>query len=107
MSLRHVVLFRFRPESRADEVARVETAFAALAGQIDEVQSLEWGLNHSPEGLDHGFTHCFSVGFANAAARDAYLVHPTHQAFSALAKPHLADVLVVDFDATTAGARTR
>ncbi|HEY4068354.1 MAG TPA: Dabb family protein [Burkholderiaceae bacterium] len=106
MTLRHVVLFRFQPAARADDVRRVEAAFAALASRIDEVQSLEWGVNHSPEGLDHGFTHCFSVGFENAAARDAYLVHPTHQAFSALAKPHLADVLVIDYDAT-AGAQVR
>jgi hypothetical protein len=26
-------------------------------------------------------------------------VHPTHQAFSALAKPHLVDVLVIDYEA--------
>jgi hypothetical protein len=96
MLLRHVVLLRFSPGA---DVARVEDAFAALADQITEIQSLEWGTNQSPESLDHGFTHCFSVGFANAAARDAYLVHPTHQAFSALAKPHLADVLVIDYDA--------
>ena len=101
MTLRHVVLFRFNPEASRDDVARVEGAFAALARQIAEVQSLEWGTNHSPEGLDHGFTHCFSVGFQDATARDAYLVHPTHQAFSALAKPHLADVLVIDYDAVS------
>jgi Stress responsive A/B Barrel Domain len=105
MTLRHVVLFRFQPQASAADVARVEAAFAALAAQINEVQSLEWGTNHSPEGLDRGFTHCFSVGFANAAARDAYLVHPTHQAFSALAKPHLADVLVIDYDAAVAAGR--
>jgi len=98
MTLRHVVLLKFRAEAGAGDVAGVEAAFAALAREIDEVQSLEWGTNTSPEGLDHGFTHGFTLGFADAAARDAYLVHPRHQAFSALARPHLADVLVLDYD---------
>lgn len=95
--LRHVVLLKFAPGADID---RVTSAFAALPSQIPEVGSLEWGVNNSPEGLDRGFTHCFSLGFAGAAARDAYLVHPRHQAFSALAKPHLADVLVIDYDTT-------
>jgi len=99
MTLRHVVLLRFRPEADAEQRAAVEAAFAALASQIAEVQSLEWGTDCSPEGLGRGFTHCFSLGFASALDRDTYLVHPRHQAFSALAEPHLADVLVLDYHA--------
>ncbi|MGY4830122.1 Dabb family protein [Sphaerotilaceae bacterium SBD11-9] len=93
--LRHVVLLKFAPGADID---RVTSAFAALASQIREVRSLEWGTNNSPEGLHRGFTHCFSLGFATARERDAYLVHPHHQAFSALAKPQLAEVLVIDYD---------
>jgi len=99
MTLRHIVLLKFRPEASAIDIALVESAFAALASQIAEVQSLEWGTNASPEGLDHGFTHCFTLDFVDAAARDTYLVHPRHQAFSALAQPRLADVLVLDYEA--------
>ncbi|MEO8155196.1 MAG: Dabb family protein [Rhizobacter sp.] len=101
MTLRHVVMFKFKPEARTEDIQRIESAFAALASQITEVQSLEWGTNSSPEGLDHGYTHCFSLGFAHATARDAYLVHPQHQAFSTLVRPHLADVLVIDYDAAS------
>jgi len=101
MTVRHVVMLKFKPDVNAAQVAQVESAFAALASQIAEVQSLEWGTNASPEGLDHGFTHCFTLGFADAAARDTYLVHPRHQAFSALAQPRLADVLVLDYEAIT------
>jgi hypothetical protein len=99
MTLRHVVLLRFRPEADDWQRATVEAAFAALATEIAEVQSLEWGTDCSPEGLSRGFTHCFSLGFASALDRDTYLVHPRHQAFSALAQPHLADVLVLDYHA--------
>jgi hypothetical protein len=103
MTPRHVVLLRFRPEADAEQRATVESAFAALASQVPEVQSLEWGTNCSPEGQTRGFTHCFALGFADALDRDAYLVHPRHQAFSALAKPHLAEVLVVDYHAIATG----
>jgi hypothetical protein len=99
MTLRHVVLLRFHPEADERQRASVEAAFAALASEIAEVQSLEWGTDCSPEGLARGFTHCFSLGFASTRDRDTYLVHPRHQAFSALAKPHLADVLVLDYQA--------
>ena len=99
MTLRHLVLLRFKPESDAGERAAVESAFAALAAQIAEVQTLEWGLDCSPEGLSHGFTHGYALGFADAKARDVYLLHPAHQAFSTLARPHLADVLVLDYHA--------
>jgi len=99
MTLRHVVLLRFQPETGAAQRAEVESAFAALATQIAEVQTLEWGLDCSPEGLARGFTHCFTLGFADARDRDTYLVHPAHQAFSTLARPHLADVLVLDYEA--------
>ena len=99
MTLRHVVLLRFRPETDAAQRAGIESAFVALGAQIDKVQSLEWGLDCSPEGLARGFTHCFSLGFADARDRDAYLVHPAHQAFSTMARPHLAEVLVLDYQA--------
>jgi hypothetical protein len=99
MTLRHVVMLKFTPGTGVEDIRIIASAFAALAAQIAEVQSLEWGPNSSPEGLDHGFTHCFSLGFADAAARDAYLVHPQHRAFSTRVEPHLADVLVVDYDA--------
>lgn len=105
MTLRHVVLLRFRPEADAEQRAGIESAFAALGSQIAEVQGLEWGTDCSPEGLARGFTHCFSLGFASSRARDAYLVHPLHQTFSTLAKPHLAEVLVLDYQVVTAGTR--
>jgi hypothetical protein len=35
----------------------------------------------SPAGLQHGFTHGWLLQFANAVARDAYLVHPAHLEF--------------------------
>jgi hypothetical protein len=95
--LRHVVLLRFTDEATPDRRAELATRFAGLASLIEQVRSLEWGLNASPEGLDRGFSHCFLVTFDSESGRDAYLPHPAHQAFVAELKPWLADVLVIDY----------
>ena len=72
--------------------------FASLATTVPSVQALEHGPNVSPEGLDDGFTHCFTVTFANAAARDEYLVDPAHVAFVERFQPTLAKILVIDYE---------
>lgn len=95
--LRHVVLFKFTPETAAADVARIEAAFAALPAQIDTIADFEWGTDVSPEGLARGYTHCFLVTFVSAADRDAYLTHPAHRAFVELVGPHLAEAHVVDY----------
>lgn len=95
--LRHLVLFRFLPELADDQVASLIGAFAALPDHIPEVMSFEHGRNESPEGLDHGYTHAFTLGFADAAARDRYLAHPAHRAFVAMVQPALAQALVFDY----------
>ena len=95
--IRHVVHFKFKADADKALVAKVVTEFAALKGKISAVEALEYGTNVSPEKHDKGFTHCWIATFKNAADRDAYLVHPDHQAFVALLKPVLEDALVIDF----------
>jgi hypothetical protein len=96
---RHVVLFKFKEGANEETLRGIEKAFAELAARLPFVQDFEWGRNSSPEGLDHGYTHCFIVTFQNAAGRDAYLPHPDHQAFCRRhLDPNLADVCVLDFD---------
>jgi quinol monooxygenase YgiN len=102
--LRHVVLFRFRPDAEPEAIHHIEAAFAALPDRIEHIRGFEWGRNTSPEGLDKGFTHAFVVSFTDEADRDAYLPHPAHQAFVARLKPLLDDVLVIDYNTREATA---
>jgi hypothetical protein len=97
MPIRHLVLLKFKAGTPPAQLQALEVAFAALADQISAVQSLEWGTNNSPEGLDKGFTHCFNLTFADEAARAAYLPHPVHLAFVEQLKPALDDVLALDY----------
>ena len=95
--LRHVVLFKFKETSSAEDVKKVEDAFRALPSKIKEVKRFEWGKNNSPEGINEGLTHCFLVTFATEKDREAYLPHPAHKAFVEVLKPHLDKVVVVDY----------
>lgn len=95
--LRHVVLLKFKEGTSSAQIEEIQQAFAALQGKIPQIQSYEWGLNNSPENLNKDFTHCFLLTFKSEEDRAVYLPHPDHQAFGALAGPHIADVLVVDY----------
>jgi hypothetical protein len=99
--LRHIVLFRFKPEAMPEGVARVEQAFNALPATIATIRAFAWGTDNSPEGLAHGYTHAWTLDFDDAAARDAYLVHPDHVAFTGIVQPVLDAVLVFDHDLRT------
>lgn len=83
-AVRHVVVFRFKPDADQAKIQQLTKAFAALKDQIPGVLAFEHGVNNSPEKLNQGFTHVYLLTFTDAAARDAYLVHPAHKAFGAL-----------------------
>lgn len=96
-TLRHVVLFAFKPDAASADVDAVVAGFAALPREIPGISAYEWGTNVSPEGLNDGFTHCFTLSFARAEDRDAYLVHPAHQRFVATLGASLQRSLVLDY----------
>ena len=95
--LRHVVLFGFKATSSPQDIDGIVTAFKALPSKISEIKGFEWGVNSSPEGLNQGLTHAFTVTFHSDADRDAYLPHPAHQEFVGLLGPHLDKVTVIDY----------
>lgn len=95
--LRHVVLFKFKDGTTAEQIKTVEAAFRALPTKIKEIKGFEWGLNNSPENINQGFTHCFFLSFASEKGREVYLPHPDHKAFGAVLRPYLDKVLVVDY----------
>ena len=95
--LRHVVLFRWKPETGAEKVREIEDAFRALPAKIPQIAGFEWGRDVSVQGLSQGFTHCFVVSFASEADRDGYAPHPDHAAFIALSRPHVDGLVVLDY----------
>jgi len=93
------VVFRYREAATDEEIIQVTDAFRALKEKIPGILAFERGVNNSPEGLNHGFTHAYTLTFENAAARDAYLPHPDHAAFGELLAELgvVEEVFVVDY----------
>ena len=96
-SLRHVVLFAFKNDATIEQIDTVIARFGALPAVVPGIVAYEWGTNVSPEGLNDGFTHCFTLTFATAQDRDGYLNHPAHQAFVETLGACLERSLVVDY----------
>ena len=95
--LRHVVLVGFKHGASGAQVDELVARFRALHGLVPDIDAFEWGTNSSPEGLNHGHTHAFTLTFASEAARDAYLVHPQHRAFADWAGRLIERALVIDY----------
>ena len=97
--MKHIVVFKYKAGATPDQIEEVTKAFKALKGRIPGIVSFEYGVNDSPEDLNHGFTHVHLITFENVAARDAYLPHPEHKKFGELLKRLgvLEKAFVVDF----------
>lgn len=95
--LRHVVFFKFKADTKPEQIKAIEEAFAALPKKIDAIRDFEWGTDVSVENLSKGFTHCFFVTFADEKGREVYLPHAEHLKFVDQVKPILDDVCVVDY----------
>ena len=95
--LRHIVMYKFKPEVTAAQIAHVSEAFSELPDKIDTIIGYEAGSNVSNQGLSEGFTHVFVVTFKNEHDLAAYLTHPAHEAFVQIVKPKREKVVVVDY----------
>ncbi|MFH1804447.1 MAG: Dabb family protein [Pseudomonadota bacterium] len=81
--IRHIVLIKFKPGIGETAITTLFDALANLGNQINGMRGFDGGISVSPENLEQGFRHGFSIDFDDARARDAYLVHPQHQALGA------------------------
>jgi hypothetical protein len=98
-SVRHVVVFKYKPGAPPDQIQQVTDAFRGLPKNIPGIIAFEDGINNSPEGKNLGFTHVYLVTFESSEARDAYLPHPEHKKFGELLGELgiVEDAFVVDF----------
>lgn len=105
--VRHILLGKFRPEMTATQLDEIIRCFREMAEKIPGTLSFEHGANNSSEGRDLGMTEVIIVTFRDAAARDAYLVHPDHIRFSTwLGELNLIqDLVIVDFTPQTVDHR--
>ena len=95
--IRHLLLIKFKESATQAELEHVKSMFALIPERITGIDSVEWGLNNSPENLNRGYTHAVLMTFADEAARERYLPHPEHEALKEFFVPLLEDIVVFDY----------
>jgi hypothetical protein len=95
--LRHVVLFKFKNGTTTEQIRKIENGCCALPSKISYIYDFEWGKDISVDDRNQGFTHCFIVTFRSEQDRDKYLPHPAHQELVEFLRPHIDQMLVIDY----------
>jgi hypothetical protein len=92
-----VLFIQYKNQTSEEDIATSLCNFEQIKNKIDGIESVEWGLNNSPEGRHKDFTHCVLMTFFDEAARDAYIPHPEHDVLKAQLGPILEDITVFDY----------
>ncbi len=98
--IRHIVLVRKRPEVTEAAMQAIFADLAAIRAVLPGVLAIHAGRSESPEKIERGYLHGFTVDFADWAALAAYQDHPDHRrvgaALVAAAEGGLDGILVFD-----------
>jgi len=94
---RHVVLFRWTPDTTAEHVERITTGLRALPAQIPEMGTYRCG---SDLGISDGaFDFAVVADFADQASWLTYRDHPLHQQVIAdHIAPHIAERAALQYE---------
>ncbi len=77
--IRHIVLMKARPGVSEAEIAAIFADLAAIKAKLPGVLAIHAGRSESPEQIERGYMHGFTVDFADWAALAAYQDHPDHR----------------------------
>ncbi len=79
--IRHIVLIRFNPQVSEAEIARIFSAIPHLAARLPGVLAHAQGRSASPEKIERGYLHGFTIDFATWQDLATYQADPEHKAF--------------------------
>ena len=100
--IRHVVLTKFRPDVAEEAIADIYDGLAALVDELVGAAGFVGGRSVSPEQIERGYLHGFSIDFDSLEALAVYAEDPRHQALGgqlvANAIGGVDGLLVVDID---------
>lgn len=96
--IRHIVLIKLRPEVPE---AHIQSIFADLHSlNLPGILAIHSGRSESPEQIERGYLHGFTVDFTDWDALASYQAHPDHKrvgaALVAAAEGGLDGILVFD-----------
>ena len=96
--IRHILLLQLRDGATAADIASARDALGGLIGPIPGLLNYHWGVNIAPQERRDGYTHGFSMDFADKPSLDAYGPHPLHQAAVLKVRAAFERIAVFDFE---------
>lgn len=100
--IRHIVLIQFRDDVSDAQIAELFAALEPLQSKIESLRHFASGRSHSPEKIERGYKHGFTVDFDDWDALQRYQDHPDHKALGAQLIAHaqggLDGILVFDLE---------
>jgi hypothetical protein len=96
--VKHIVLLKFKDGTSEEQITKFFDDFLDLSETVPGIEDYVAGVNSSPEARNQGMTHGVIMTFADALARDAYVAHPDHERFKAMALAMVENILILDFE---------
>ncbi len=93
--LTHVVLFKFKTETAAAQMAQLEAGLKGLPDVIAEIR--EFRVGRDIVRSERSYDLALISAFDDLAAMQRYQVHPAHQEVVTLVKTICSGVIAVDF----------
>ena len=81
--IRHIVLIKFKPDVTEAAIAGIFSALPTLSARLPGVLGFAAGRSQSPEQIERGFLHGFTIDFADWDALATYQADAGHKAFGA------------------------
>ena len=81
--IRHIVLTKFQPGTPEDKIASIYQSLADLTETLPGAQGFKGGRSESPEQIERGYMHGFTVDFDDWNALQTYADNPDHKALGA------------------------
>lgn len=91
----HIVMFKFKEENKAENIARVKMLLEALPQSITQLLSLEVGVDVN--GGERAMDLVLTTTFETKEALENYAVHPAHLEVVAVIKAVTETSKVVDY----------
>jgi Stress responsive A/B Barrel Domain len=102
--IRHIVLLKARPEVTDAQIATIFADLAAIRDKLPGVLAICSGRSESPEKIERGYLHGFTIDLTDWQALAAYQDHPDHKrvgaALVAAAEGGIDGILVFDLAVT-------
>ncbi len=91
----HIVMFKFKEENRVKNISKVEAALNTLGSKIDELKSLEVGVDFNQS--ERAFDLSLYSTFESKEDLAAYAIHEEHLKVVSLIKEVTTESKVVDY----------